>query len=280
MLGAIIGDIAGSAFEAHPWKGSSASVPFFAEHARFTDDTVMTCAAASALMMSVRKGDPGSPADEELFKINMSAEMNRLGRLFPMAGYGGRFIRWLALPLSLKRPYRSYGNGSAMRVSPIGEWFGTAEETIRFAELSAAVTHDHPEGIKGAVAVALAIFLARTGESKTAIKNAVASLTGYDLGRSYSDIAQNYSFDVTCQGSVPEALIAFLESSSFEDAVQKAIALGGDADTQAAMAGSIAEAFYGIPDELRIDAFSYLPQPLAEICEKWEEAFRHSKNQR
>ena len=271
MLGAIIGDIAGSAFEAHPWKDLSASIPFFAGSARFTDDTVMTCATASALMMSVSV--PGTPADEVVFLENMTAEMHRLGRMYPLAGYGGRFIRWLALPLSQKTPYNSYGNGSAMRVSPIDRWFETAEETIRFAELSASVTHDHPEGIKGAVAIALAIFLARRGESKAAIKTAVTAQTGYDLSRSYSAIARNYSFDVTCQGSVPEAIIAFLESSSFEDAVQKAIALGGDADTQAAMAGSIAEAFYGIPQHLKISVLSYLPPQLTEICKKWEEAF-------
>lgn len=229
MIGAIVGDVVGSVYEAMTVK--STEVPLFHHLSRPTDDTVMTLAVAAAV---VRSG--GRPPE-------YAAWMRRLGNAYPNAGYGGSFKRWLRD--SHGEPYNSWGNGSAMRVSAVGWAFDSQEEVLQQARASAAVTHNHPEGIKGAQAVALAIFLARTGRPKQRISDELSSRFSYDLSRTLDEIRPDYQFEVSCQRSVPEAIIAFLECDGFESAVRSAISLGGDADTQAAIAGSIAEAFYG-----------------------------------
>ena len=262
MLGAIAGDVAGSRFEARPCQTNWDEFELFATASRFTDDTVMTCAVADALMQGAK--------GEKAVKSAMAASMQHWGHCYPKAGYGGRFARWLSLRET--EAYNSFGNGSAMRVSPVGWVFNSLEEVERQARFSAEVTHNHPEGVKGACSVAGSIFLARTGASKNDIRAYVAGKYGYDLDRSLADIRQSYTFDVTCQGSVPEAIIAFLESENFEEAIRKAIWLRGDADTQAAIAGGIAEAFYGgVPFEIAEKALAKLDDGLRERYFKWQE---------
>jgi len=225
MIGAIAGDIIGSVYERRPIK--TKEFPLFSPDCTFTDDTVLTVAVAEAILTG-----------ESYVKT-----IREIGQRYPNAGYGATFIRWLysAKPL----PYNSWGNGSAMRVSPVGYAFHTLEEVLQEAEASAAITHNHPEGIKGAQAVALAIFLARKGKTKEEIKKEITNRFGYDLERTVESIRPNYRFDISCQGTVPEAIIAFLDSISWEDAVRNAISLGGDSDTLACITGAIAEAFYG-----------------------------------
>lgn len=234
MLGAIVGDIVGSVFEFNPLQEQWDSFPLFSEKSRFTDDTVMTLAVADAL----RRGY-GKDGLHDMF----IESMHTFGKSWLLAGYGQRFYRWITR--RSRDPYNSFGNGSAMRVSPVGWVARSLVEAERLAATSAGVTHNHPEGIKGAQAVAGAIFLARSGKSKDDIREYITQTYHYDLSRQLAEIRKTYRFDETCQGSVPEAIIAFLESSSFEEAVRKAVWLRGDADTQAAIAGSIAEAFYG-----------------------------------
>ena len=230
LYGAIFGDIAGSTYEFRACKNYNfTTVP---EKSHFTDDTVMTLAVASWLME-----DPSSL--EVLVK-----EMQFFGNSYPRAGYGGMFRKWLVA--KDPKPYNSFGNGSAMRVSPCAWVANSLEEAERLAKMSALPTHNHPEGIKGAQAVAAAIYLAKIGSSKEVIKDYIETAYGYNLSRTIQEIKDSgYNFDSTCQGSVPESIIAFLESDDFEDCIRKAIWLGGDADTQAAIAGSIAEAYYG-----------------------------------
>ena len=224
MLGAIAGDIIGSVYEFHSVK--STDFPLFTRGSTFTDDTVLTLAVADCI----------------LHDKDYTETLKEYGRRYPNAGYGVMFYHWLHSPESV--PYNSFGNGSAMRVSPVGFAFPSLGEVLYQAERSAAVTHNHPEGIKGAQAIASAIFLARTGYDKSAIRDHVEENFKYDLRRTLDEIRPDYSFDVTCQGSVPESIIAFLESSDYEDAVRKAVSLGGDSDTLACMAGGIAQAYY------------------------------------
>jgi len=231
MLGAIIGDILGSVYERRPTKDPACRL--VNEAARPTDDSVLSVAVASAILEA-----RGKPA-----VADYAAALRRFGRRYPDAGYGGSFHQWLKADDS--GPYQSWGNGSAMRASAVGWAFDTETAVLRQAELSALPTHDHPEGIKGAQAVSLAVFLARSGADKEAIRAAITSRFAYDLQRTVVALQPAYHFQLSCQESVPEAIIAFLDSSSFEDAVRQAIALGGDADTQACIAGAIAEAFYG-----------------------------------
>ena len=278
MLGAIVGDIVGSVYE---WNNiKTKNFPLFRDDCFFTDDTVMTCAIAEAVMNGGKKDD-------------FIDAMKKYGRMYPSADYGVRFGTWL---LSENRePYNSFGNGSAMRVSPCawvmdcgfrartGLWpsNGSAQ-----AKLSAEVTHNHPEGIKGAMATADAIFLCRyyfggyygdyekpindnPEECKKRIKKHITQRYGYDLSRSLDEVRPNYSFNETCQETVPQAIIAFLESTDFEDAIRNAISLGGDSDTLAAITGSIAEAAYGIPDWIRDKAYSYLDEPLKDVLNRW-----------
>ncbi len=224
MLGAIIGDIIGSVYEFNNAK--THDFPLFTANSRFTDDTVLTVAVADSI----------------LNHTDYAQNIWTYGRRYPQAGYGGMFVKWLQS--SERRPYNSFGNGSAMRVSPVGFAYNTIEEVLAEAEKAAAVTHNHPEGIKGAQATALAIFLARQGEDKNTIQYEMESRFSYDLRRTLDNIRPGYSFDVSCQGSVPEAIIAFLESDNYEDAIRKAISLGGDSDTIACICGGIAQAYY------------------------------------
>ena len=224
-IGAIAGDIIGSV---HEHAGTKTKVfDLFTPRSRFTDDTVLTIAVADALLHGRDYVDA--------FHVYFSA--------YPHAGYGRSFMQWARQ--CERQPYNSYGNGSAMRVSPIAYAFESLVEVLDEAERCAAVTHNHPEGIRGAQAVAAAVFMARTGKDKSQIKKLVHETFGYDLSRSVDSIRDTYEFDVTCQGTVPEAIIAFLESTDFEDAIRNAISLGGDADTLACITGAIAEAFYG-----------------------------------
>lgn len=225
MIGALAGDIIGSVYEAHPIK--TKEFILFHPYSRFTDDSVLTIAVAQAILTD---GD-------------YRRWVREIGRRHPNAGYGGTFIRWLLS--SDSEPYNSWGNGSAMRVSPVGWAFDNIDTVLHEAARSAEISHNHSEGIKGAQATALAVFLARTTRDKPLIKKEVAARFGYDLNRTINDIRPAYTFDISCQGTVPEAVIAFLEADNYEDAVRNAISLGGDSDTLACITGAIAEAYYG-----------------------------------
>lgn len=265
MLGAIIGDIIGSPYEWHNHK--SKEFDLFRGRSRLTDDSVMTIAVAEALAAAEKQG---VGEDEASVKDLLIDAMHKWGNRYPHAGYGGRFSEWLGQ--REREPYNSWGNGSAMRVSPAG-WLGEDMDDVRrLARWSAEVTHNHPEGVKGAEAVAAAIYLARTGSTKEEIKEYIQSQFGYDLDRTCDEIRPVYTFDVSCQGSVPEAIIAFLEAEDFEDAVRNAVSLGGDSDTIAAMAGSIAEAFFGIPERLQEKGLKYLDEEMLVVYRGFQEA--------
>jgi len=255
MLGAIAGDIIGSVYEWRPTK-SPRFRPLFHPRSRFTDDTVLTVAVA----------------DQVLHGGDLAALLKDYARSYPHAGYGGNFHGWVNAAES--EPYNSWGNGSAMRVSPVGYAFDTIEDVLSQARLSAEVTHNHPEGVKGAQATAAAIFLARTGQSKDEIRAYVADSFGYDLGRELDAIRYRYSFDVSCQGSVPESILAFLESDDYEHAVRLAVSLGGDSDTMACIAGGIAQAFYGgVPGPIRDEALYRLDDRLRGVLAEFEARF-------
>ncbi len=243
MIGAIAGDVLGSVYEANTTKEKQFRL--FHWLGRPTDDSVLTIATAMALLDAAAAAtDSGGPtATVEDYAIRL----REFGRRYPNAGYGGSFRRWMESDADSPggAPYNSWGNGSAMRVSPIGWALDNGTAVLDAAKLSALPTHSHPEGVKGAQAVALAVFMARSGATKDEIRVAISTRFGYDLSRTIDSIRPTYEFDVSCQGSVPEAIIAFLDSTDFEDAIRNAISLGGDADTQACIAGAIAEAFYG-----------------------------------
>ena len=259
LLGAIAGDIIGSCYERDTTK--KFDFHLFTPFSRFTDDTVMTMAMADWLL-----------TDDDLLGITRDYA-NR----YPKAGYGCMFRRWMKE--SNPQPYNSFGNGSAMRVSPVGWAFDTLEETLEKAEISASITHNHPEGIKGAQATAACIFLARTGKSKQEIKEFVEKTFGYDLNRSCDDIRPDYHFDGTCQGSVPESIIAFLESSDYESAIRLAVSLGGDADTMGAITGGIAEAFYGgVPENIAREVIKRLPYEFIEVMQRFYDRFMRRKD--
>ncbi len=261
MLGAIIGDIVGSVYEFDNIK--TKEFDLFKDSCFFTDDTVMTCAVALALAEYM---ESGKNTDVHAALIR---EMRRLGRLYPDAGYGGRFAVWLLNGHS--RPYNSFGNGSAMRVSPAAWLAGSLEEAEELARLSAEVTHDHPEGIKGAQATAAAIFLARQQLPLPDIR-AYLQQKYYNLDFTLDEIRDSYRFDETCQRTVPQAIVAFLESTGFEDAIRNAISIGGDSDTLAAITGSIAEAYYGVPQKMEEKALSYLDGVLLGIYRAFRQA--------
>ena len=246
MLGAIAGDIIGSRFERNPVK--NIDFELFHPECRFTDDTVLTLAVADHIFL-------GSDLIDTL---------KEYFHQYPDAGYGERFRQWACS--TSREPYNSFGNGSAMRVSPVGFAFDSLEEVLEKARTTAEVTHNHEEGIKGAQATAAAVFLARTGNSKQEIKRTIETQFQYNLSEPLKTIRPQYTFDVSCQGSVPQAIIAFLESENFEDAVRNAVSLGGDSDTQACIAGGIAHAFYGkLPDIMAGEVFSRLNVPLRQI---------------
>jgi ADP-ribosylglycohydrolase len=246
MLGAIAGDIIGSRFENNPIK--TTDFELFHPDCRFTDDTVLTLAVADHLLLG-----------SDLIDI-----LKEYFNQYPDAGYGAGFMQWASSPS--REPYNSFGNGSAMRVSPVGFAFDSLETVLEKAKATAEVTHNHPEGIKGAQATAAAVFLARTGNSKENIKHFIETRFQYNLSTPLDMIRSQYTFDATCKGSVPQAITAFLESENFEDAVRKAVSLGGDSDTQACIAGGIAHAFYGkMPDIFSAEVHSRLEVPLRQI---------------
>jgi ADP-ribosylglycohydrolase len=261
MLGAIAGDVIGSVHEGSGTK--TRDFLLFVEDSRFTDDTVLTVAVAERLLRG------GSYVD--LYHDYFHA--------YPLAGYGGSFIRWAGY--RRRDPYNSWGNGSAMRVSPVGFACGTLEEVLVQARESAEVTHNHPEGVRGAQATAAAVFLARSGYTKADIKAHIEREFGYNLSERLDAIRERYSFDVSCQGSVPQSIIAFLEADGFEDAVRNAISLGGDADTMACIAGGIAEAFFGsVPDEIASRTLDALDERLRGVVNEFRERFADRRTSR
>ncbi len=261
MLGAIIGDIIGSPYEFDRGEKTK-DFPLFTRRSHFTDDSVMTVAVCEGLMRA------GLDADIETIKREVVKSMRAWGKRYPDAGYGGMFYMWLNTENA--KPYGSFGNGSAMRVSSVGWLYDTIERTREVARATAEVTHNHPEGIKGAEATASAIFLARTGKSKDEIKQYIIREFGYDLSRSLDEIRPGYHHVESCQGTVPEAITAFLEGTDFEDVVRCAVSLGGDCDTLTCIASGIAEAFYGVPEELRSEALSRLEADMRDVLLKAE----------
>ena len=261
MYGAILGDMIGAPYE-FDRGDKTKDFPLFSAGSAFTDDTVMTVAVAGALMDSFGKPD-------EDVRNAVVQSMRRWGKKYPGAGYGVRFSNWLEA--EEPRPYGSFGNGSAMRVSPAGWLYDTLEETHRAARLTAEVTHDHPEGIKGAEATASAIFLARTGASKEEIRDFIVREFGYDLSRTCDEIRPAYHHVESCQQTVPEAVTAFLEGTDLEDVIRTAVSLGGDCDTVACIAGSIAEAYYGVPSELKAACRARLPEEMLAVLDRFEE---------
>ena len=269
MLGAIVGDIVGSRFEFNNHR--SKEFDLFTSDCFVTDDTIMTLAVGKAIM-ETQKNPPSAGcgsihADDRnvaLEKLSVKY-MQEIGRKYPNCGFGGLFYRWIFS--DDPKPYNSYGNGAAMRVSPAGFAAQTEQEAIQFAEIVTGVTHNHEEGIKGATAVAAAIFMARRGAAKNEIRKRMEK--DYDLGFSIDGIRGSYKFNETCQQTVPQAIVAFLESRSFEDAIRTAISVGGDSDTLAAITGSIAEAYYEVPQEIKEKALEYLDDELRAIYDEW-----------
>ena len=263
MYGAILGDMIGSPYEFNANNYKAKDFPLFSEKSTFTDDSVMTLAVAEAFM------EAGLDADDDAITKSLFRVMPEIGQRYPYCGYGGRFSMWIML--DAREPYHSYGNGSAMRVSSVAWFYNTLESVRHAARLSASVSHNHPEGLKGAEAVASAIFLARTGHSKDEIRQYTIDEFGYDLSRTCDEIRPGYRMDETCQGSVPEAITAFLEGSDFEDVVRTAVSLGGDSDTIACIAGAIAEGFYGVPDVLKQECSRRLTPDLRTILERFNQ---------
>lgn len=261
MIGAILGDMIGAPYE-FDRGGKTKDFPLFVRDSQFTDDSVMTVAVAEALLETMGQTDTQ-------VKAALVQSMQAWGRKYPYAGYGGRFSGWLRA--KKPEPYGSYGNGSAMRVSAAGWLYPTLEDTRHAAHLTAEVTHNHPEGIKGAEATASAIFLARTGHEKDEIRGYITSEFGYDLSRSCDEIRPTYHHVESCQETVPQAITAFLEGVDFEDVIRTAVSLGGDCDTLTCIAGSIAEAFYGIPDEMAAECRKRLPEDMLAVLDRFEE---------
>ena len=263
MYGAILGDMIGSPYEFDRGKKTK-DFPFFDRGATYTDDSVMTIAVAEALMTAAEQGVID---DEPSVKALLIESMQKWGHKYPYAGYGGRFRGWLAA--RNPQPYNSWGNGSAMRVSPAGWMFSDIEMTRKVAAWTAEVTHNHPEGVKGAESVAAAIFMARNGSSKDEIKDYVIREFGYDFSRTCDEIRPGYRHVESCQETVPEAFTAFFEGNDFEDVIRTAVSLGGDCDTLTCIAGSIAEACYGVPDVLKQECENRLPDDMLEVLKKF-----------
>jgi ADP-ribosylglycohydrolase len=241
----------------HEWAGTKTKTfPLFVRHSSFTDDSVLTVAVADWLL-----------TDKDLIDT-----FHEYVDAYPGRGYGSMFGEWAST--RSRKPYNSYGNGSAMRVSPVGFAFGTIEEVLDYAARSAAVTHDHSEGIRGAQATAAAVFHARTYRDKNQLRDFVTSQFGYDLTPRLDDIRPRYRFTETCYGTVPQALIAFLESTSYEDAIRNAISLGGDADTLACITGGIAEAYYGgVPGDIADRVLALLDERISNVVEQFRRRF-------
>lgn len=259
MIGAIIGDIVGSRFEWHNYRAKD--FEFFHSTCKFTDDSVMTLAVAKAILESQEE-------DYEDLEEKVVADMQQLGRAYPHRGYGGFFYQWLYLEYPM--PYNSFGNGAAMRVSPCGFMAKSLDEAKLLSKKVTSVTHNHPEGIKGAEATAVAIFLARSGKNLEEIKQYIND-NYYPMDFTLDEIREDYVFNETCQGTVPQALMAFFESKDYEDAIRNAISIGGDSDTIGAITGGIAEAYYGIPDEIKSQGLSFLDDDLRAIVNRFNE---------
>lgn len=254
VLGAVIGDIIGSIHEFSMTKHTD--FPLFHDLSTFTDDTVLTVAVADCLLTGASYVD----------------KFHEYTKAYPKRCYGDGFLRWIET--ESREPYNSWGNGSAMRVSPVGFAFDELSEVLEEAKRSAEVTHNHPEGVKGAQATAATIFLARQGESKKRIRENIEKRFGYDLSRSVDDIRPDYEYNVSCQGTVPEAITAFLDSTDYEDAVRLAISLGGDADTLACITGGIAEAYYGgVPREIAMQGMALLNDELAKVVKLFNKKY-------
>ena len=262
IIGAIIGDIVGSRFEFNNYR--STDFEFLNDKCFFTDDSVMTIAVAD-WVTNKRQTDR-----------HLALYLREWGRKYPNRGYGGMFLRWL-LSKELSSPYNSFGNGSAMRVSPCGFYAQSLDEALFLAKQSAEVTHNHPEGIKGAQSVAAAIYLAKTGSTKAIIKEYIENNFGYDLSRTCDEIRRVYKFNETCQETCPEAIIAFLESHDYESAIRLGISLGGDSDTIGAITGGIAAAYYGIPDSIIEEVKRFIPFEFIDIVEKFENSMNTKK---
>ena len=262
MYGAILGDMIGSPYEFDRGKKTK-EFPLFIRSSMFTDDSVMTIAVSEAFM------EAGKDASDNEIRQLLISNMRRWGRKYPYAGYGMRFSIWLAEPRP--KPYGSYGNGSAMRVSSVAWLFDDLDTVRKMARLSAEVTHNHPEGIKGAESTAAAIYLARTGKTKEEIKEYIIKEFGYDLSRTCDEIRPEYYHVESCMETVPEAITAFLEGDSFEDVIRTAVSLGGDCDTLTAIAGSMAEGFYGLPDEMKKECYERVSDEMKVVLNRFEE---------
>lgn len=259
MLGAILGDIIGSRFE-FDRGGKTKEFKLFTDECEFTDDSVMTVAIADALIDKAE-------IMESVFKYWFIKSMKKWGNKYPYAGYGQRFYWWLRE--KDPKPYGSYGNGSAMRVSSVGWLINDLEMTKRIARWSAEVSHNHIEGIKGAECTAVVIYLARTGHSKEEIKDYVLKNYDYDLSESLDELRQRHQHVESCMDSLPKALVSFFEGNSYEDVVRNAVSLGGDTDTLAAIAGAMAEAMYGIPEDIKNEGLKYLPEDMKEVIDRF-----------
>ena len=282
MLGAIFGDIVGSIYEFDTIK--TKDFPLFSKSSRYTDDTVMTLAVANALtrlwrivkqprVTSEHAENASWEKNLKLFQTLLVGEMHALGAAYPRAGYGGRFRVWLRDKQT--EAYGSYGNGSAMRVSPVAWYANSLEEAMAFAQASAEVTHNHPEGIKGAVVTAGAAYLARTGATMEEIQAFVAKY--YTIDFTLDEIRPHYRFNESCQNTVPQAMAAFFESVSFEDAIRNAVSLGGDSDTLAAITGAVAEAYYGMSKKETKAVLARLDEPLLEIVKDFQASLVNQK---
>lgn len=275
MLGAVVGDVVGSRFE---WNNHrSKDFDFFDDACMATDDSIMTIAIAKAIMEADKQSSKGRLSGEFLELLSKLAikYMQEIGRDYPNCGYGGKFYQWMFS--EDPKPYDSYGNGAAMRVSPAGFAARSEEEAKALSSAVTAVTHNHPEGLKGAEATAIAIFIARNGATMDEIKARIEK-DYYPMDFTIDEIRHSYRFNESCQGTVPQAIKCFLESTSFEDAVRTAISLGGDSDTVAAIAGGIAEAYYGVPDDIRDEVVDYLEDELFEIYIEWIGFMRTNKS--
>lgn len=254
MLGAIAGDMIGSPYEAQPIK--TKDFPLFRSSSTFTDDSVLTVAIARAIMQ----------------ERDYAQVVREVGRRYPRAGYGGWFRRWLGSDEA--GPYGSWGNGSAMRVSPVGWAFNSIDRVLAEAEATAAITHDHPEGIKGAQATALAVFGARSNWNGSRMREEITSRFDYELAETVDHIRPEYGFDVSCMGTVPPAIVCYLDAQDYEGAVRNAVSLGGDSDTLACIAGGIAEAgFGGVPDDVRSEVETRLPHELLQTVTEFRQEF-------
>lgn len=277
MIGAITGDIVGSRFEFNNHR--SKDFKLFTDYCEATDDSIMTLAVAKAIIETSKIMQPpeGQDYDEEIYPLLESMTikyMQKIGRRYPNCGFGGMFSRWVFD--ENPKPYNSFGNGAAMRISPVGFVSSTENEAKKLSRAVTGVTHNHEEGIKGAEAVAVAIYMARHGFTKSEIRNKIKSVY-YTLDFTTDEIRDTYHFNETCQETVPQAIVAFLEATSFEDAIRIAISIGGDSDTLAAITGSIAQAYYGVPEDIKVKALTYLDTNLRAIYDDWSEFIMNKK---